>query len=70
MRRVNDLAAHLYLAREKKLDAAMMEDLVDRRSGLLGISGQRSRTRCCRELQIEQAVNSPQIPVVGVAEFL
>jgi len=29
----------VYLTREKKLDAAMMEDLVDRRSGLLGISG-------------------------------
>jgi acetate kinase len=44
LRRVNDLAAHLYLAHEKKLDAAMMEDLVDRRSGLLGISGQRSNS--------------------------
>jgi acetate kinase len=29
----------VYLAREKKMDAAMLEDLVDRRSGLLGISG-------------------------------
>jgi acetate kinase len=29
----------VYLAREKKLSAAMLEDLVDRRSGLLGISG-------------------------------
>ncbi len=28
-----------YLAREKKYDAAMLEDLVDRRSGLLGVSG-------------------------------
>ncbi len=29
----------VYLAREKKFDAAMLEDLVDHRSGLLGISG-------------------------------
>lgn len=29
----------VYLAREKHYDAAMLEDLVDRRSGLLGISG-------------------------------
>lgn len=29
----------LYLMREKKLDATMLEDLVDHRSGLLGISG-------------------------------
>lgn len=29
----------VYLMREKKLDAAMLEELVDRRSGLLGISG-------------------------------
>jgi len=29
----------VYLMREKKLDAAMLEDLIDRRSGLLGISG-------------------------------
>jgi acetate kinase len=29
----------VYLMREKKLDAATLEDLVDRRSGLLGISG-------------------------------
>ncbi len=29
----------VYLARERKLSAAMLEDLVDRRSGLLGISG-------------------------------
>jgi acetate kinase len=29
----------VYLAREKKMDAAMLEDLVDHRSGLLGISG-------------------------------
>lgn len=29
----------LYLMREKKFDAAMLEDLVDHRSGLLGVSG-------------------------------
>jgi len=29
----------VYLAREKSFDPAMLEDLVDRRSGLLGISG-------------------------------
>src|ERR1700685_4430601 len=29
----------VYLMREKKFDAAMIEELVDRRSGLLGISG-------------------------------
>jgi acetate kinase len=29
----------VYLMREKKFDAAMLEDLVDHRSGLLGISG-------------------------------
>ena len=29
----------IYLMREKKFDATMLEDLIDRRSGLLGISG-------------------------------
>ena len=29
----------IYLMREKKFDAAMLEELIDRRSGLLGISG-------------------------------
>jgi len=29
----------VYLMREKKLDAAMLEELIDRNSGLLGISG-------------------------------
>jgi acetate kinase len=29
----------IYLMREKKFDAAMLEDLIDHRSGLLGISG-------------------------------
>jgi acetate kinase len=29
----------VYLMREKKLDGAMIEDLIDRRSGMLGVSG-------------------------------
>ena len=39
----------VYLMREKKFDAAMLEDLVDRRSGLLGISGVGSDMRRLRE---------------------
>ena len=35
----------VYLTREKKLDAVMLEDLVDRGSGLLGISGMSSDMR-------------------------
>jgi acetate kinase len=35
----------LYLLREKRFDAAMLEDLVDHRSGLLGISGTSSDMR-------------------------
>jgi len=35
----------IYLAREKKLSAAMLEELVDHRSGLLGISGSSSDMR-------------------------
>jgi acetate kinase len=38
----------VYLAREKKFDAAMLEELVDRRSGLLGISGVGSDMRNLR----------------------
>jgi len=34
-----DPGALVYLLRQKKLDAAMLEELVDRHSGLLGISG-------------------------------
>ena len=33
----------IYLMREKKLDAAMLEDIIDHRSGLLGISGHQQR---------------------------
>ncbi|MEI9997563.1 MAG: acetate/propionate family kinase [Rhizomicrobium sp.] len=39
----------VYLAREKTMDAAMLEDLVDRRSGLLGISGVGSDMRRLRQ---------------------
>src|SRR6202035_4027389 len=39
----------VYLMREKKFDAAMLEELVDCRSGLLGISGVGSDMRRLRE---------------------
>jgi len=39
----------VYLMREKKFDAAMLEDLVDHRSGLLGISGVGSDMRRLHE---------------------
>jgi acetate kinase len=39
----------IYLMREKKFDAAMLEELVDRRSGLLGISGVGSDMRRLHE---------------------
>jgi acetate kinase len=39
----------VYLMREKKLDAGMLEELVDHRSGLLGISGVGSDMRRLRE---------------------
>ncbi len=39
----------LYLLREKKLDTATLEDLLDRRSGLLGISGVSSDMRRLHE---------------------
>jgi acetate kinase len=39
----------LYLLRERKFDAAMIEDLVDRRSGLLGISGLSSDMRALHD---------------------
>jgi acetate kinase len=38
-----------YLAREKSFDAAMLEELVDHRSGLLGLSGTDSDMRRLRE---------------------
>ena len=39
----------VYLMREKKFDAVMLEELVDRRSGLLGISGVGSDMRRLHE---------------------
>ncbi len=39
----------VYLAREKKFDATQLEDLVDHRSGLLGISGSDSDMRALHE---------------------
>jgi acetate kinase len=39
----------VYLMREKKFDAAMIEELVDRRSGLIGISGVGSDMRKLHE---------------------
>ena len=33
----------IYLMREKKLDATMLEEMIDHRSGLLGISGDQQR---------------------------
>jgi acetate kinase len=39
----------IYLMREKKLDAAMLEDVIDHRSGLLGISGVSSDMRRLHE---------------------
>ena len=39
----------IYLMREKKLDPAMLEDMIDHRSGLLGISGISSDMRRLHE---------------------
>ena len=39
----------IYLMREKKLDAAKLEDMIDHRSGLLGISGISSDMRRLHE---------------------
>lgn len=44
----------IYLIREKKFDAAMLEDLLNHRSGLLGISGIASDMR---QLQVSAASN-------------
>ena len=45
----------VYLAREKKFDAAMLEQLVDHRSGLLGISGVGSDMRALHEAAASNA---------------
>lgn len=50
-----DPGVMIYLAREKKLDAAGLEDLVDRRSGLLGISGLDSDMRGLHEVSPSNA---------------
>ncbi len=50
----------VYLAREKSMDAAMLEDLIDRHSGLLGISGVNSDMR-----QLHQ--NAPSNPDAQLA---
>jgi acetate kinase len=45
----------IYLMREKKLDAAMLEDMIDHRSGLLGISGVGSDMRRLHEAALTSA---------------
>ena len=45
----------IYLLREKKFDAAMLEDLLDHRSGLLGISGLASDMRRLHEAAASNA---------------
>ncbi|HVT28514.1 MAG TPA: acetate/propionate family kinase [Lacipirellulaceae bacterium] len=45
----------VYLMREKKFDAAMLEELVDHRSGLLGISGVGSDMRRLHEVAASNA---------------
>ena len=45
----------IYLMREKKFDAAMLEELVDHRSGLLGISGVGSDMRRLHEVASSNA---------------
>ena len=45
----------LYLMREKKFDAATLEELIDRRSGLLGISGVHSDMRRLHEAATSNA---------------
>jgi acetate kinase len=45
----------VYLMREKKFDAAMLEELVDHRSGLLGISGAGSDMRRLHETALSNA---------------
>jgi acetate kinase len=54
----------IYLARQKKLDAAMLEDLVDKRSGLLGISGASEDLR-----NLHQAAPSNPAARLAIAMF-
>lgn len=48
----------VYLMREKKFDAAMLEELVDHQSGLAGISGIGSDMRCLHEAAASSAASS------------
>ncbi len=48
----------VYLAREEGFDAAKLEDLVDRRSGLLGISGVDSDMRRLRQVATSDALSN------------
>ncbi|MGA2127393.1 MAG: acetate/propionate family kinase [Xanthobacteraceae bacterium] len=54
----------IYLMREKRFDAAMLEDLVDHRSGLLGISGLASDMR-----SLHQAATSNADARLAIAMF-
>jgi acetate kinase len=54
----------VYLMREKKFDAAMLEELIDRRSGLLGISGVDSDMR-----QLHEAATSNTNARLAIAMF-
>ena len=54
----------IYLMREKKCDAAMLEELVDHRSGLLGISGIGSDMR-----QLHEAASSNTDARLAIAMF-
>ena len=54
----------VYLMREKKFDVAMLEELVDRRSGLLGISGVDSDMR-----QLHKAASSNADARLAIAMF-
>jgi acetate kinase len=51
----------IYLMREKKFDAAMLEELVDHRSGLLGISGISSDMRRLHEAASTNADARPAV---------
>jgi acetate kinase len=54
----------VYLMREKKFDRVMLEELVDRRSGLLGISGIGSDVR-----QLHEAASSNADARLAIAMF-
>ncbi|MEO8558966.1 MAG: acetate/propionate family kinase [Rhodospirillales bacterium] len=54
----------VYLAREKKFDAAMLEELVDRRAGMLGISGVASDMR-----RLHEAAPSNDDATLAIAMF-